>query len=164
MKERRKSIIIGKARLIEKRQNTHDKWAAEEARRRNYQSQWQQQQVEMAKPDWLKKDRSLITNESAQEKGIIKANDNNKKVELEKPDWLKKDRSLITNESAQEKGIIKANDINKKLNWKSQADWKRQINHNRWAEKPRQEENQAKHNVDKSRLIGERQSNLNKQE
>ena len=114
----------GEARLIEKRQITHDKWAAEEARRRNYQSQWQQQRVELEKSDWLKKDRSLITHESAQEKGIV-ANDNNKKVELEKPDWLKKDRSLITNESAQEKGIFKPNDNNNEFSWKSQTDWKK---------------------------------------
>ena len=66
-----------------------------------------------------------MTNESAQEKGIIKANDNNKKVELEKPDWLKKDRSLITNESAQEKGIFKPNDNNNEFSWKSQTDWKK---------------------------------------
>ena len=69
----------------------------------------------------MRKDRSLITNESAQEKGIIKANDINKKLNKARP--IEKDKSIITD-------VMKSHDKKK-----------------------------IKHNIDKSRLIGERQTN-----
>ena len=74
---------------------------------------------------------------------------------------MKKDRSLITNESAQEKGIIKANDINKKLNKARPIEKDKSIITD---EMKSHDKKKIKHNIDKSRLIGERQSNLNKQD
>ena len=70
MNEKKINHNIGKARLIEKRQINHNKWAEKPRKEENQSS------------DWTEKDKSLIINEQLkkQEEGIIKGNDNNNKL------------------------------------------------------------------------------------